>query len=133
MRLACGFCSLNEICWPIGLERTDLGRLQKMVRPAGPLAPGSHLFHVGDPFTAIYGVRRGCIKSYSVDAGGNELVHGFHLRGEVFGFDAVYPDCHRCNALILESSSLCVIPYRDIARLSAEFQILHDRVWDDAQ
>ncbi len=128
MRQGCGFCSLNELCWPIGLEPADLDRLQAIVRPAGPLAAGSVLFRTGDPFTAIYAVRSGCIKSYSIDAGGHELVHGFHLRGEVLGFDAVYPDHHRCNALLLESSSFCIIPYQDITRLSAEFQSLHDQV-----
>jgi CRP/FNR family transcriptional regulator len=128
MRQGCGFCSLYELCWPIGLEPPDLDRLQTMVRPAGPLAAGSVLFRSGDPFTAIYAVRSGCIKSYSIDAGGHELVHGFHLRGEILGFDAVYPDRHRCNALLLESSSFCVIPYQDIARLSREFPGLHDKV-----
>lgn len=128
IRRACKFCSLNELCWPMGLEPSDLQRLQTMVRHAGPLAAGSHLFRNGDPFTAIYAVRSGCIKSYSIDAGGHELVHGFHLRGEVLGFDAVYPDRHRCNALVLESSSLCVIPYRDIAPLTTEFPNLHSQI-----
>jgi len=128
IRRACGFCTLNELCWPMGLEPSDLERLQRMVRHTGPLAAGSYLFRVGDPFTAIYAVRSGCIKSFSIDAGGHELVHGFHLRGEVLGFDAVYPDRHRCNAQVLESSTLCVIPYQDITRLSTEFRSLHDQV-----
>lgn len=128
LRRACGACSLNELCWPMGLEPPDLERLQAMVKHAGPLAAGSLLFRTHDAFTAIYAVRSGCIKSYSIDAGGHELVHGFHLRGEVLGFDAVYPDRHRCNALILESCSLCVIPYQDIARLSTEFRSLHEQV-----
>lgn len=128
MRRACGFCSLNELCWPIGLEPTELERLQTLVGKTGPLAAGSYLFRTGDAFTAIYAVRSGCIKSYSIDAGGHKLMHGFHVSGEVLGFDAVYPDRHRCNAMILECSSLCVIPYRDIARLSAEIQSLHENV-----
>ena len=51
-----------------------------------------------------------------------------HNPRSILGFDAVYPDRHRCNALILESSSLCVIPYRDIARLSTEFPSLHGQI-----
>jgi len=127
-RRACQFCSLRELCWPMGLDPLDLDRLQSMVRHAGPLKPGSYLFRVGDQFTAIYAVRTGCIKSYSIDATGHELVHGFHLRGELLGFDAIYPDRHQCNALILESSSVCVIPYMDISRLSVEFHSLQGQV-----
>ena len=124
----CGTCSLREFCWPMGLEPSDLARLHSMIRGVGPLSAGKYLFGVGERFTAIYAVRSGCIKSYSIDAGGHELVHGFHLCGELLGFDAVYPDRHRCNALVLESSSVCVIPYRDIARLSVKFHGLHTQV-----
>lgn len=128
LRRACRICSLNELCWPLGLKPAELERLQATVRSVGPLAAGSYLFRCGDPFTAIYAVRSGSIKSFSFDAAGHELVHGFHLIGQVLGFDAVYPDRHRCNAQVLEPSSLCVVPYRDIARLSIEFPILHDHV-----
>jgi CRP/FNR family transcriptional regulator len=127
-RRACGFCSLRELCWPMGLDAADLERLQSMVRQAGPLQAGRYLFRSGDRFTAIYAVRTGCIKSYSLDAAGYETVHGFHVRGELLGFDAVYPDRHRCNALVLEDSTLCVIPYQDIARLGLEFESLQSQV-----
>lgn len=128
LQRACGSCSLAELCWPMSLSSSDLQRLQSVVRKSGRLPSGSYLFRAGDRFTAIYAVRTGCIKSHSFDAGGHELVHGFHLRGELLGFDAVYPDRHSCNALILQSSSVCVIPYRDIVRLSAEFHSLHSQV-----
>lgn len=125
---ACGSCSLSDLCWPMSLNSSDLQRLQSMVRKSGQLPAGSYLFRAGDRFTAIFAVRSGCIKSHSFDAGGHEQVHGFHLRGEVLGFDAVYPDRHCCSALILESSSVCVIPYRDLVRQSAEFHSLHSQV-----
>jgi CRP/FNR family transcriptional regulator len=112
----------------MGLAPSDLDHLQSMVKHSGPLVAGDCLFRVGDPFTAIYAVRTGCIKSYTIGAGGHELVRGFHVRGELLGFDAVYPDRHRCNALILEDSSVCVIPYRDIARLSEKLHSLHGQV-----
>jgi CRP/FNR family transcriptional regulator len=127
-RRACGFCSLGELCWPIGLEPSDLERLQSMIRHAPTMAAGNYLYRFGDPFTAIYAVHTGCIKSYTLDAGGHELVHGFHLRGELLGFDAVYPDRHRCNALVLEPTSVCIVPYHDITRLSMEFRSLQSQV-----
>ena len=112
----------------MGLVPSESARLHSMIRRSGPLQVGDRLFGVNEQFTAIYAVRSGCIKSYSISAGGHELVHGFHLRGEVLGFDAVHPDRHRCNAVILEPSFVCMIPYRDIARLSVEFHRLHNHV-----
>jgi CRP/FNR family transcriptional regulator len=92
------------------------------------LPAGIYLYRVGDQSTDIFALRSGCIKSFSLDAGGNEIVHGFHLSGELLGFDAIYPDCHRCNALILETTSICVIPYRDIVSLAADCPSLHNQI-----
>jgi len=128
LRRACRFCSLFELCWPMGLDGSDLRRLRSIVRHTGVLPCGNHLFRVGDRFTAIYAVHTGCIKSYTLDAGGHEFVHGFHLRGELLGFDAVYPDQHCCNAVILQPCSVCVIPYRDIARLSLDIHSMHSQL-----
>lgn len=110
------------------LGSCDLDQLQSAVRRSDPLPAGRFLFRAGDRFTAIYALRSGCIKSFNLDAGGHEAVHSFHFRGELLGFDAVYPDTHRCNALILETSSVCVISYRDILSLSADFPSLHGQI-----
>jgi len=128
LRHACRFCLLHDLCCPMNLGPCDLEQLQSVVRRSAPLPAGRLLFRAGDRFTAIYALRSGCIKSFSLDAGGHETVHSFHLRGELLGFDAVYPDTHRCNALVLEASSVCVIPYRDVVKLSVDFPSLHGQV-----
>ncbi len=125
---ACGFCPLQEWCWPQGMEKNDLKRLHAIVQHTGFLPAGRHLFRADDPFTAIYAVRSGCIKSYTTDLEGHELVRDFHLPGELLGFDAVYPERHHFNALILNVASLCIIPYRDIAELSRQFPGLQTRI-----
>lgn len=127
-RHACGFCSLQEWCWPPGLDEIDVKRLHAIVRHTGFLPAGVHLFRDDDPFTAIYAVRSGCIKTYTTGLQGNELVRDFHLPGELLGFDAAYPERHHFNALILKAASLCVIPYRDIAELSRQFPGLQSRI-----
>lgn len=128
LRKACEFCSLQELCWPAELTLDELDRLQSVVRHTRELSPGTYVYRTGDQFTAIYALRHGCVKSFSLDAGGHELVHGFHLRGELLGFDAVFPERHRCNAVVLESCSLCVVPYADIDALSREFAGLQNHV-----
>lgn len=125
VRHACGLCSLRDWCWLPELEEDDRKRLQAIVRHSRPLPKGHHLFRVGDPFTAIYAVNSGCIKSYTTDLQGHEHVRDFHLPGELLGFDAAYPDRHRFNALILKRASVCIIPYRDLAVLSRQIPGLH--------
>ncbi|MDH3363093.1 MAG: helix-turn-helix domain-containing protein [Gammaproteobacteria bacterium] len=127
-RHACGLCSLQGWCWPPGLQDGDLCRVHAIVQHIGPLPAGTHLFRVDDPFTALYAVRGGCIKSYTLDLQGHEHVRDFHLPGELVGFDAVYPERHHFNAQVLKAASLCIIPYRDIARLSRQIPGLQTRI-----
>jgi len=127
-RRACGFCSLQEWCWPPGMDECGLKHLHSIVHRTGSLPAGGHLFRACHPFTASNAVRRGCIKSYTLDLQGNELVRDFHLAGELLGFDAVYPERHHFNALVLKEASLCIIPYRDIAELSRRFPGLQTRI-----
>jgi CRP/FNR family transcriptional regulator len=128
LRQACRFCSLYELCWPIGFSPVELDRVQSIVKHTEALPTGSHLFRVGDQFTAIYAMRSGCIKSYSLSADGHEQVHGFHLRGECLGFDAVYPARHCCNAVVLQTASACIIPFNQIDRLSTDFPGLRSQI-----
>lgn len=128
VRQTCKLCSLRELCWPMGLEGRELERLQSIVTMTGPHPAGSHLFRAGDGFTAIYAVLSGCVKSYSIDEDGVQHVHGFHLAGELLGFDAVYPDRHRVDAQVLEEAKLCLVPYEDISRLAGQFPSLQTEV-----
>lgn len=124
----CGLCALRDWCWPRNLDQPQLQRLHAVIRQIGPLPSHHHVFRANDRFTALHAVRGGCIKTYTTDLGGHEYVHGFHLPGELLGFDAAYPDRHRYNAISLGECSLCTIPYRDIDRLSRDLPGLQTRI-----
>lgn len=119
-RHVCGPCALQEWCWWPGLEESDLERLHAIIRHSCRLPEGYHLFRTDDPFTAIYAVNSGCIKSYTTDLQGREHVRDFHLPGELLGFDAAYPERHHFNALVIKAASVCIVPYQDIAALSRQ-------------
>ena len=127
-RHACGLCSLLEWCWSPGLDKSDLKRLHAIVRRSRPLPAGFHLFRADDPFTAIYAVRSGCIKTYTTDRQGREHVRDFHLPGELLGFDAAYPERHHFNASVIKPASMCIASYRDIAELSLQIPGLQTRI-----
>jgi len=117
---ACSNCSLAKLCLPSGLERCDLERMDGLVTRSAPVHEGEHLFRVGDPFKAIYAVRAGSYKSYTVDSEGREHVLGFHLPGELLGLDAIYPDHHVCNAVALDTATVCMLPYGQLTELAGE-------------
>lgn len=118
LRKACSECTLAELCLPMGLEREDMERLDAVVEQLGPFHDGDHLYRVGDEFRSLYAVRSGQYKTYVVDESGREQVLGFHLPGELIGLDAIYPNQHQCNAVALDTATVCRVSYSDITSLS---------------
>ena len=120
LRRSCSTCSLSELCLPMGLPAGDMHRLEELVKSRGPVNEGEHLFRVGDPLRDIYAVRGGFFKSYLVESNGREQVLGFHLPGELIGLDAIWPERHQCNAVALNTASVCELPYVEVAELGRQ-------------
>ena len=62
-------------------------------------------------------MRGGFFKTYLVEQSGREQVLGFHLPGELIGLDAIWPQKHQCNAVALNTASVCELPYAQITDL----------------
>lgn len=120
----CATCSLAELCLPLGLSKDDVSRLERLIEARSTLHADDHLYRVGDPFRAIYAVRSGYLKTYLVDDAGREQVLGFHLPGELVGLDAIYPERHQCNAVALDTASVCELPFHEIESLASSMPSL---------
>jgi CRP/FNR family transcriptional regulator len=46
------------------------------------------------------------------------------MAGELLGLDGIGTDRHTCDAVALEDSQVCVIPYQELEALSREFTVL---------
>lgn len=114
VRRQCAGCELRELCLPAGLNLSDVERVDQIVAESGELAAGEPLYHAGAVFRAIYVVRSGSLKTQCVSEGGELQILGFHLPGEIVGFDALAENRHQCSALALETSSVCRLPYADL-------------------
>jgi len=73
------------------------------------LHPGHHLFHAGDQCENAYLVRTGSLKSYRIDANGEEQFIGLHGAGDVLGFDAILGKPASRSVVAMETCSLQVL------------------------
>jgi CRP/FNR family transcriptional regulator len=121
LKVACSSCSLRELCLPVGLGAHDLDRLDTLVDTRRSVARGDLLFRAGDPFQSLYAVRTGFFKTCVSLEDGRDQVTGFQMAGELLGLDGISSERHNCNAVALEDSQLCVIPYTQLESLSREF------------
>jgi CRP/FNR family transcriptional regulator len=121
LKVACAGCNLRELCLPEGLSGPELQRLDGLVAGKRALARGQALFRIGDLFEAVYAVRTGFFKTRISAEDGRDQVTGFQMAGELLGLDGIGSGLHSCDAVALEDSQVCVIPYAELESLSREF------------
>ncbi len=83
-----------------------------------------HLYRAGDKFEAIYAIRTGFFKTDVLLEDGRDQVTGFQMAGEILGMDGISAEAHTCNAVALEDSDVCVIPFAELESLSREVEAL---------
>ena len=128
IKVACKDCNLFQLCLPVGIDAKELEELDSIIKRRRPVKRGEHLFHVNDPFQAIYAVRSGSIKTYTPTEDGHEQVTGFHLPGELLGLDAINLLHHPCAAKALETTSICEIPFDRLEELSMRLPSLQHQL-----
>ncbi len=121
LKVACASCSLRELCLPMGISEPELERLDELVAQRRTVRRGELLFHTGDPFEAVYAVRTGFFKTRVSSQDGRDQVTGFQMAGELLGLDGISTDRHTCDAVALEDSQVCVIPFDQLEALTREF------------
>ena len=124
LRSHCSGCNLRELCLPAGLDGTDLAELDRLVARRRTLTRGDTLYLTGSDLASLYAVRTGFLKSVVLHDDGREQVAGFHMNGEVMGMDGIGAGKHLCDAVALEDSEVCEIPFADLERLSREIPTL---------
>ena len=124
LKIGCSGCSLRELCLPIGLAPMDMQQLDQLVTARRKLKRGAYIYQTNQPFHALYAIRVGFFKTFNTSADGREQVTGFYMPGELLGMDAISADIHSCDAMALEDSELCEIPFTDLERLSRDIPAL---------
>lgn len=116
-QVACRHCAMAALCLPAGVDDSDLGRLERIIRRRRVLRRGEHLFRPGDPFRWVYAVKAGALKSYLPLQRGSVLVTGVHLPGELLALDAVGAGAYQYGMRALETTALCELRFDELEAL----------------
>jgi CRP/FNR family transcriptional regulator len=128
LRLTCTDCGLQQLCLPAAIPDADLLSLDRLVKRRPPIERGKLLYGVGNRLLALYVVRSGSFKTWVGNAQGENQVLGFHLPGDIIGFDAVSNDLHQCSAEALETTTVCEIPYPQLSQVAAQVPALQSQL-----
>ncbi|MCQ4319074.1 fumarate/nitrate reduction transcriptional regulator Fnr [Stutzerimonas stutzeri] len=114
----CNDCSLSGLCLPLSLNRQDMESLDEIVKRGRPLKKGETLFRQGDPFSSVFAIRSGALRTFSVTDAGEEQITGFHLPSEMVGLSGMDTETYPVSAQALETTSVCEIPFERLDELS---------------
>lgn len=128
LKASCNLCTLSELCFPHGMDNADMDELNKAVGRTEAVHSGEFLYKEGDSCVALYAVRSGSIKTIKQNASGESQIVGFHLAGELIGFDGFATDKHLCTAQFLETSSVCELPLESLDTLCHTIPGLQQKV-----
>ena len=113
---------------PLGLNESEMERVDEVVATRRKVTRGDNLFRNGDKFNALFAIRTGFFKTRISSEDGRDQVTGFQMAGEIIGLDGIVSDHHTCDAVALEDAEVCVMPFDRIEELSREITSLQRHV-----
>ena len=125
----CSTCAFSTACLDQGMGKSELKDLHMLVEHIGPFHAGEHVFRRGEPFDAIAAVRGGSVKTTVIDPNGHERVLGFHFPGEVIGLAGIDGDRYPCDAVALDTATLCRFSFPRMAALASRVPLLQQHLF----
>lgn len=116
-RRPCHACTTEHLCLPCNLDAEEDRQLRTLIRRTVPYGRGERIVRLGAPFTALYIVQNGAVKTQQVTVQGEVNLTGFHLEGDLFGLDAIGSETYPSEAVALMPTTVCELPYRAFERL----------------
>jgi CRP/FNR family transcriptional regulator len=129
LKAHCSTCSLRELCLPVGLAPEDLKQVDALVNHRIKLKKGDSLYRAGEPFGSLYAIRLGSLKTTVLAEDGREQVSGYHMLGDIVGLDGLGTDRHGCQALALEDTEVCVLPFDRLEHLAQNVNALQRNLY----
>lgn len=124
----CQNCSISELCLPFTLDAQELDTLDNIIDRKRPIHKGDELYQSGEKLHSLYAIRTGTFKTFTINSQGEEQITGFHLPGDLLGFDAISQAQHPSFAKALETSMICEIPYSTLDTLSGSMPKLRTQI-----
>jgi CRP/FNR family transcriptional regulator len=122
----CNACGTSKFCLPSGLDAGNALRFDRLAGQLSRIPKGEALYRAGQPLRSLYAVRCGFFKTRRPGPAG-EQVTGFQMAGDLLGMEAVSSSIHQADAVALEDSVVCELPFAALERLFEEVPGLHRR------
>jgi CRP/FNR family transcriptional regulator len=118
-----GGCTHSCLLSPLASENVAL--FMELTRVKRRVANGSAAYRAGESFESLLVVVSGSFKTARVSEAGEEKVTGFYFPGDTLGLNAVSDNRHVDEAIALEDSTVCAVPYSMLTDSARRVPQLH--------
>ena len=108
---ACDGCGLVQRCFLARPLPDDNGECRDIVRRRYPIARGERLYRRNTPFTSLFQVCNGSLKTQRETPEGDLVVTGFFLPGDVVGIDALADRQYQSDAYANVDTEVCQLDF----------------------
>lgn len=108
---ACDGCGLVQRCFLARPLPDDNGECRDIVRRRYPIARGERLYRRNTPFTSLFQVCNGSLKTQRETPEGDLVVTGFFLPGDVVGIDALADRQYQSDAYANIDTEVCQLDF----------------------
>ena len=126
--LSCDTCRMRVLCLPAALGSHHLDSLEGIIEHRRTVDSGETLYQQNDPFTSLFAILTGSVKTYTTHEDGWIRITGCHLPGEIFGFSGIDAGFYRSTARALDDTQICEIPFDELQDLCRKIPDLQSRV-----
>ncbi len=126
---SCDTCRMRVLCLPAALDPGHLSALEGIIEHRLALKSGEDIYLQNEPFTSLYAVLSGGIKTFTSHEDGWIRINGCHMAGEIFGYSGIDGGYYRSSAKALQDSTLCEIPFDDLEQLCRVIPDLQSRLF----
>jgi len=104
-------------------------QLDQIISKRARIRKRESLYRPGDAFTALFAIRLGTFKTLLLAEDGRAQITGYHMAGEIIGLDGIGDNRHACQAVALEDSEVCVLPFKELDELANGIPLLRRNLY----
>ncbi|WP_454669489.1 helix-turn-helix domain-containing protein [Achromobacter kerstersii] len=108
----CELCVMAHLCNPVSDGYAP--QIPVPVRSQKLVHSGEPVYRAGDPLLNLYQLRSGSAKVRVTNLSGQEQITAFPVAGALLGLDGIETGIHTCDAIALEDSLVCILPYAEL-------------------
>ena len=126
---SCSTCKLADRCLSTDMDAPSMKRLDELIKTRIRLRKGDTLYRAGGRFSALYSIRSGSCKTVVLAENGQEQIAGYHLAGDIIGIDGIGDERHECEAIALEDTEVCVVPFDEVTRIARDDHVFQRNLY----